>query len=214
MKTVFLLILCWSIFGEIKAKELSKKLLDFLTFVTGDVDNKFHAGLKSHDYDVVQARVLQVHVPALDPHLTLLVEQATNGVIRVFHLGVVTDGPGDTVTMKLYNFTDYSNLTYGCYNLERLSDVKLEDLQSDDECVATFEVVGKGLMTGLYPNCRFIKKRKHPYMIVTYACEFDTVIFPHNTDQKYMVPPYVFRHAPYSGSLKDAPDDYISPCNC
>lgn len=55
---------------------------------------------------------------------------------------------------------------FGSYNLRKISDVKLEDLQSDDDCVASFEIVGKGVMTGLYPNCRFIENGVSVYTFV------------------------------------------------
>ncbi|CAG5132152.1 unnamed protein product [Candidula unifasciata] len=213
MRSVLILVLYWSAVVQTTAEELSKNVLDFLTYATGDFDNKVQVHLKGQEYDLIQSRARRVHVPSLEPNITLFIEQATSGVIKFFNLGIVTEGPGNTVSMKLYNFTDYSDIKFGSYDLDKISQVKPEQLQSDDKCVASFEIWGKGLMVAVYPNCRYTENGEHPNMLITYACDFVTVTYPPNTGQKHTAAPYVFQHKSTGEPLEGAPNDYISPCD-
>ncbi|BFZ20070.1 hypothetical protein BsWGS_23109 [Bradybaena similaris] len=212
LKSSLLLLVVCSLAGQGSAG-VSNKILDFLTYFTGERDNSAQVNRTGDDHDFIQVVVIPVDVPVLGADPVVLIQESVNGVIALFQLGVIRETSDNFINLTLYSLTDYSNFRPGMYPIKNISQAQQQDLQTVEGCVASFELPGKGLMAGIYPDCDHGVNGVFPWFTVTYTCDFKTAIFPSNSEQKSTLRPYILSRTSPRYPLAIAPKDYVSPCD-
>ncbi|BFZ20086.1 hypothetical protein BsWGS_23125 [Bradybaena similaris] len=207
---LLLLLACLVLAAASSNSGVSKKVMNFFSYVNGNFDNENQTQQPGDDHALIQVRNVPVDIECFRPNPVLFVEEAVNGVIRKFRLLVVTDGIEDTVSVAVYKFSNQSNYKPGEYKVENFSNVSCGDLQRVDNCTGSYRVAD-GYVYGNFQECNYTVGGKHPRFTGLFSCDSITITTPQNADQVSPIEPYELQHKT-KYPLINPPEGYVAPC--
>ncbi|BFZ20090.1 hypothetical protein BsWGS_23129 [Bradybaena similaris] len=190
---------------------VSKRALDFVSYVNGKLDNENQTQQPGDKHALIQVRNVPVDIPCLRPNPLLFVEEASNRIIQNFFLVEITEGIEDTVSMAFYTFANQSNYKPGEYNVNNFSNMSCGDLQRVENCTGSFRVAD-GYVFGNFPECSYTSGGTHPRITTFYSCDSITATMSQNTQQPSPIEPFEFLYTAPKFPVINPPEGYVAPC--
>ncbi|CAG5132148.1 unnamed protein product [Candidula unifasciata] len=214
IRSFLLLIFCAVLVADEPTESDQKRIMDFISVLSGSWSNKDQVATSSGGHDLVEGYARHVEMPALADKFVLLVENAVNN--RVVLLNVVEVVLDETdknlIRLKPYEFTDPRKYKPKEFSVDDLRNITRDELKHDPDCVDNLARLADGVYSGICAMCGIKVFGRTPGYAVTITCEECTGAFPLSIPAKSTTVPYIFRLIE-KYPLLNAPANYVSPCD-
>ncbi|BFZ20299.1 hypothetical protein BsWGS_23338 [Bradybaena similaris] len=189
---------------------ISKYTINALALFNGDFNNQKQVDEPGNENAFIQYKAVPVDAPALGSGPVIYEEWTANGVIQSMKVLLVSEQPGPSIRVDIYNVTDPSYYKPGEFNVSSLRNFKLKDLRGGN-CTGTYKKLTELVYVGYFPDCEVLIEGNNPGFGDTFTCNaYGSVLPP--TDPNFRTAPYILNRIGDRYPLFGFPDNFNKIC--
>ncbi|XP_059150232.1 uncharacterized protein LOC131937063 [Physella acuta] len=194
--------LCSGQAGQTSTGLPSAKLIRFIQSVTGYVSGEKQLTEEReknflHPHSLIEGYFIPVDVKIFNPIPTFYLEELVNKVTYRRHIVTVTEDNDGLIIVTPYNVTvDVKFQRNGTLDTNAVYNIKREELESHENCVAVYIEVEENVFHGSWPDCYSSIELHNPKYSNIWTCHYVTTLVSHPGAKEGATPvPFILNKA-------------------